>query len=173
MYKTGFLYEVAKTIDRKKRFMKMRIEKRLEELGVCLPTPPTPLANYIVCKQIGNLVFVSGQGPIINGEQLYTGKVGSDISDEDGYQAARCCAINLVAQLKHFLGNLDCVKQVVHLKGYVASDSGFYAQPAVINGASDFMVDVFGKVGLHTRCALGVNVLPSNISVEVELIVEV
>ena len=151
----------------------MQIEKRLEELNIQLPVPPSPIANYTACKQVGNLVFVSGQGPIIDGKQLFTGKVGDAVSQEDAYQAARCCAINLIAQLKRFLGDLDKVKQVAHLKGYVASANSFTAQPSVINGASDLMVELFGDAGIHTRCALGVNVLPTDIPVEVELIVEV
>lgn len=151
----------------------MKIEEKLKELGIELPVPPLPVANYTPCKQVGNLVFVSGQGPIIDGKQMFTGKVGGAVTQEEGYQAARYCAINLLAQLKQFLGDLDKVKNVVHLKGFVASADDFTAQPAVVNGASDFMAEVFGEVGVHTRCALGMNVLPTDIPVEVELIVEV
>ncbi len=151
----------------------MIIEEKLKTLEIELPEAPTPIATYTACKQVGNLVFVSGQGPIINGKQLYTGKVGKEVSKEEAYTAARACALNLVAQLKKFLGDLDKVKQIVHLKGFVASENDFTAQPSVINGASDFFVEVFGEAGLHTRCALGTNVLPTDIPVEVELIVEV
>lgn len=151
----------------------MKIENKIEDLGIQLPIPPTPIATYTSCKQVGNLIFVSGQGPIIEGAQLFTGKVGREITKEEGYEAARYCAINLLAQLKKFLGDLDLVKQIVHLKGFVASADDFTAQPFVINGASDLMVQVFGDAGRHTRCALGANVLPTNIPVEVELIVEV
>ena len=151
----------------------MNIENRIESLGIKLPVPPVPVATYAVCKQSGNLVFVSGQGPIIEGKQMYTGKVGREVSREEGYQAARYCGINLLAQLKNYLGDLDKVKQVVHLKGFVASDSDFTEQPSVINGSSDLMVEVFGEAGRHTRCALGTNVLPTDIPVEVELVVEI
>lgn len=153
--------------------MVMNIENRIEELGIKLPVPPTPVATYSVCKKSGNLVFVSGQGPIIEGRQMYTGKVGREVSCEEGYQAARYCGINLLAQLKNYLGDLDKVKQVVHLKGFVASASDFTEQPKVINGSSDLMVEVFGEAGRHTRCALGTNVLPTDIPVEVELVVEI
>lgn len=151
----------------------MKIEERIKELGIELPKAPNPVATYTSCKQTGNLVFVSGQGPIIEGKQMFTGKVGKEVSKEEGYQSARYCAINLLAQLKQYLGDLDRVKQVVHLKGFVACANDFTAHPAVINGASDLMVEVFGKAGLHTRCALGTNVLPTDIPTEVELIVEV
>jgi enamine deaminase RidA (YjgF/YER057c/UK114 family) len=151
----------------------MKIEGRLKELGIVLPEPPQPVAMYTPCKQAGNLVFVSGQGPIIEGKQLYTGKVGVEVSPEDAYQAARACGINLIAQLKRFLGDLDKVKSIVHVKGFVACGPDFGAQPAVINGVSDLMVEVFGEQGRHTRCALGTNALPTNIPVEVELIAEI
>lgn len=151
----------------------MSIENKLTELGIDLPEPPTPIATYTACKQVGNLVFVSGQGPIIEGKQLYTGKVGAEVTQEEAYQAARACGINLIAQLKKFLGNLDKVKGIVHLKGFVACTNDFEAQPSVINGASDLMVQVFGDGGVHTRCALGTNALPTNIPVEVEMIAEV
>ena len=151
----------------------MKIEQRIAELGIELPDPPSPGATYTTCKQSGNLVFVSGQGPIIGGRQMFTGKLGGAVSLEEGYQSARYCGVNLLAQLKRFLGDLDRVKQVVHLKGFVASTDDFTMQPAVINGASDLMVEVFGDAGRHTRCALGTNVLPTDIPTEVELIVEV
>ncbi|MDO4266885.1 MAG: RidA family protein [Eubacteriales bacterium] len=151
----------------------MNIENRIEALGIKLPVPPLPVANYVACKKSGNLVYVSGQGPIIEGKQLYKGKVGSGVNCQEGYQAARFCGINLLAQLKAFLGDLDKVKQVIHLKGFVASDNHFTEQPLVVNGASDLMVEVFGDSGRHTRCALGTNVLPTDIPVEVELVVEI
>lgn len=153
---------------------KMKVEQKLAELGIELPVTPEPIANYVGCKRVGNLVFVSGQGPIINGKQLYTGKVGGEVAQEDAYQAARACGINLLSQLKRFLGDLDAVKQIVHVKGFVASVNSFTNQPAVINGCSDLLVSVFGdEKGKHTRCALGTNVLPTDIPVEIEMIVEV
>jgi enamine deaminase RidA (YjgF/YER057c/UK114 family) len=151
----------------------MNIENKLKDLGINLPEPPSPVASYTPCKQAGTLVFVSGQGPVINGKQVYSGKVGAEISPEDAYQAARCCGLNLIAQLKQFLGDLDRVKRIVQVKGYVASGVTFESQPQVINGVSDLMVEVFGDAGRHTRCALGTNTLPANIPVEAELIAEV
>jgi enamine deaminase RidA (YjgF/YER057c/UK114 family) len=151
----------------------MKIENRLKELNIELPEAPAPVAAYVPCKKSGNLVFVSGQGPSVNGRETVLGKVGGELTLEEGYQAARLCGLNLLAQLKKFLGDLDCVKGIVHVKGFVASDNNFYLQPKVINGVSDLMVEVFGEPGRHTRCALGVNVLPGNIPVEAELIAEV
>lgn len=151
----------------------MKIEERIKELGLELPEAPAPAAAYVTCKQVGNLVYVSGQGPIINGSQLYTGKVGSELTEEDGYEAAKLCGLNLLAQLKRFLGDLDLIKNVVNVKGFIASTTESFNQPRVMNGMSDLMVSVFEEKGKHTRCALGTNVLPGNIPVEVEMVVEV
>ncbi|MEG2252909.1 MAG: RidA family protein, partial [Clostridia bacterium] len=125
----------------------MIIEKKLAEMGITLPNAPAPVAAYTPCCRTGNLVFVSGQGPIINGQQMFTGKVGGAVSAQEGYQAARYCGYNLLAQLKNFLGDLDSVQQVVHVKGFVASEPDFTAQPTVINGVSELMVEVFGEKG--------------------------
>lgn len=151
----------------------MKVEENLKKAGITLPVPPLPVASYVPAKQIGNLVYVSGQGPIIDGKQLFTGKVGAECDIQQGQEAAKACGINLLAQLKQYLGDLDRVEQVVHLKGFVACADDFYEQPAVMNGASDLMITAFGESGKHTRCALGTNVLPGNIPVEVELIVAV
>lgn len=151
----------------------MHIEEKLRELGIDLPIAPAPIANYIGVKQSGNQVFVSGQGPIINGKQMFTGKVGKEVTKDEAYQAARYCGINLLSQLKAFLGDLDRVKQIVHIKGFVASTTEFTDQPGVINGCSDLLGEVFGECGRHTRCALGTNVLPTDIPVEIEMIVEI
>lgn len=150
----------------------MIIEKKLEELGIELPEPPTPVASYTSYKIVDKMLYISGQGPVINGEQLFTGKVGSDCTLEDGYQSARYCGYNLLAQMKKAVGDLDNIKQIVHLKGFVASADDFFGQPQVINGASDLMLEIFGEAGIHTRCALGVNVLPTNITTEVEIVAE-
>lgn len=150
----------------------MQIENRLTELKIELPAPPTPVASYVSYKIIGNMLYVSGQGPVINGKQMYAGKVGQDVSTEEGYQSAQCCAINLIAQMKKAVGDLDKIKQIVHLKGFVASAADFYDQPKVVNGASDLMLKVFGEKGKHTRCALGTSVLPGNQPTEVEAIAE-
>lgn len=150
----------------------MIVEKRLEELNIILPDEPLPVASYVSTKIIGNMVYISGQGPILNGKQMFTGKLGAECSKEEGYEAAKICGLNLIAQLKKAIGDLDKVKEIVHLKGFVASAADFYEQPAVINGASDLMIKIFGDAGRHTRCALGTSVLPTNIPVEIELVVE-
>ena len=151
----------------------MKIENHLTALGIELPVPPVPVAAYVPCRQTGNLVYVSGQGPAINGQVRKPGKVGIDLTPEEGYQAARDCGLNIIAQLKKFLGDLDRVKAVVQVVGYVACDQAFAGQPQVINGVSDLMADVFGEAGKHTRYALGANALPGNIPVEVGAIVEI
>lgn len=148
-------------------------EERISQMGLELPDALIPQASYVPCVQVGNLLFLSGQGTMYQGERRYTGKVGCEVSEEEGYQAARICALNLLAQMKKHLGSLDKVKRIVHLKGFVASDPDFFRQPAVINGASDLMEMVFGEAGKHSRTAIGTAVLPGNISVEVELIAEV
>lgn len=151
----------------------MRIESTLATHGIILPSAPAPIANFVACKQSGNLVYVSGQGPILDGVQLYSGKLGAEISIEQGYDAARACGLNLLSQLKAFLGTLDRVKSVIQIKGYVACAPDFSSHPAVVNGCSDLLVQVFGEAGKHTRCALGNCSLPTNIPVEVEMIAEV
>lgn len=151
----------------------MNIEKNMQALGIELPVPPKPVAAYVPCKQTGNLVFVSGQGPAINGTLTQAGKVAIDLTPDQGYQAARACGLNIIAQLKLFLGDLDRVKSVVQVVGYVACDNAFAGQPQVINGVSDLMVEVFGESGKHTRYALGTNALPGNIPVEVGAVVEI
>ncbi|SNS91038.1 Enamine deaminase RidA, house cleaning of reactive enamine intermediates, YjgF/YER057c/UK114 family [Anaerovirgula multivorans] len=149
------------------------VEEKLKQLGITLPEAPQPIASYVPAKVIGNMVYISGQGPIINGIQMYTGKVGKECTKEEGYQAARLCGLNLIAQLKKVIGDLDRVKEIVHLKGFIASTTDFFEQPTVINGASDLMIEIFGEAGKHTRCALGTNVLPTDIPVEIELVVEI
>lgn len=150
------------------------IEQRLSEMGIVLPAPPKPVANFVTAVQSGNRIYTAGCGPrTSDGKLLYKGKLGSDLSLEQGQQAARQCAINLLAVLKEQLGDLDRVKQVVKLLAFVSSSSQFYDQPQVINGASDFLVDVFGERGIHARSAIGTSVLPSNMPVEIEMIVEV
>lgn len=151
----------------------MSTEMRMEEQGIVLPVVSEPVASYVQVKTIGNLVYISGQMPVLNGEQNYKGKLGQEYTKEEGYEAARLCGLNLIAQLKNTIGNLDKVNQIVHLKGFVASTSDFFEHPYVINGASDLMIEIFGEKGKHTRCALGTNVLPFNVPVEVELIVEI
>ncbi|MCB1431164.1 MAG: RidA family protein [Alphaproteobacteria bacterium] len=151
-----------------------QIDNRLAELGIVLPTPAKPVANYVPWVRTGNLVFISGQGPMADGKLVYTGILGDGVSVEDGVKSAKLCAINVIAQLRDALdGDLDRVKRIVKLLGFVNASPSFTEHPKVINGASDMMVDVFGEKGRHARSAVGSPSLPFAISVEVEAIVEV
>lgn len=151
-----------------------RIDKRLAELGIVLPTPSKPVANYVPWVRTGNLVFISGQGALKDGKLEYTGKVGDTLSIEDAIASARLTAINVLAQLRDACGgDLDKVMRVVKLLGFVNCTPTFGDQPKVINGASDLMVEVFGDRGRHARSAVGAPALPFNLSVEVEAIVEI
>ena len=150
------------------------IDKRLQELGVTIPEPAAPVANYVGCVRAGNLVFTSGQVPLKDGKFHFQGKVGGDISVEQGAEAAKLCAINVIAQVKGALGgDLDRVKRVVKLVVFVNGTPEFTEQPKVANGASDLMVEVFGDKGKHARSAVGSGSLPLNVSVEVEGVFEV
>lgn len=149
------------------------IETRLQELGIELPETAAPAANYIPYVVSGKLVFVSGQITLSNGEILYKGRVGDNLSVDEGYQAARLCALNLLAQVKEAAGgNLDNVARVVKLGGFVNSKPDFTNQPEVINGASDLMVEVFGDTGRHARFAVSAGALPRDVAVEVDGIFE-
>jgi enamine deaminase RidA (YjgF/YER057c/UK114 family) len=151
-----------------------RIDKRLAELGITLPEAAKPVANYVPWVRTGNLVFISGQGPIEGGKVHYPGTLGGDVSLEDGIKSARLCAINVLAQLKDAVGgDLDKVKRVVKLLGFVNATADFKDHPKVINGASDLMVEVFGDKGRHARSAVASPSLPMGISTEVEAIIEV
>ena len=151
-----------------------KIEKHLGDLGIILPVPAKPVANYVPWVRSGNLVFISGQGPIANGKITSTGILGEGVSLEDGVRSARLCALNVVAQLREACGgDLDKVKRIVKLVGFVNASADFTDHPKVINGASDFMVEVFGDKGRHARSAVGSPSLPFGISVEVEAIVEI
>jgi enamine deaminase RidA (YjgF/YER057c/UK114 family) len=150
------------------------VEKKLKELGISLPAATAPVANYVPYVQSGNLVFVSGQLPILNGEIQCKGIVGTDVSTDEAYKGARLCALNLVAQVKSACsGDLDRVKRVIKLTGFVASGSDFKDHPKVVNGASDTMVEVFGDIGRHARAAVGSSSLPVGAAVEVEGIFEI
>jgi enamine deaminase RidA (YjgF/YER057c/UK114 family) len=151
----------------------MKIEKRLEELGIKLPPPATPVANYVTTVQTGNLVFTSGHGPGSGEGPIYKGQLGTDITLEQGYQSARQVAICLISTLKHALSDLDRIKRVVKVVGFVNSAPTFTQQPAVVNGASDLFVEVFGDKGRHARSAVGMSQLPGGIPVEVEMVVEI
>jgi len=150
------------------------IQRRLEELGIELPHPTKPSANYVPAKKVGSLLYISGQIPSRDGQELVVGKLGAEVSLEQGQEAARICAINLLAQLSAALdGNLDRVRSVVRLGGFVNATADFTNHPKVINGASDLMVAVFGDAGRHARVAVGAPSLPRNVAVEVEGIFEI
>jgi enamine deaminase RidA (YjgF/YER057c/UK114 family) len=150
------------------------IDKRLQELGLTIPEPAAPVANYVGWVRTGNLVFTSGQVPLKDGKFHFQGKVGGEISVEQAQQAARMCAINVISQIKGAVdGNLDRVKRVVKLVGFVNAVPEFTDHPKVVNGASDLMVEVFGDKGKHARSAVGSGSLPLNVSVEVESVFEV
>lgn len=148
-------------------------EARLQELGIELPNPPAPVANYLPCVLTGNLLFVGGVVCTWNDEVEYTGKLGADLSIEEGYDAARYCGLNHLAIIRKALGTLNRVERMVKVIGYVASAPGFVDQPAVINGESDLLVSVFGDHGRHTRLALGISEIGLHAPVETEVIVEV
>lgn len=152
----------------------MSYEKKITELGINLPKAPKPVAEYIPAKKIGKIVLSSGQGPIKeDGEYLYVGKVGKDVNIEEAYQASRLCALNALAAIKTVVGSLDNIEEIVQVRGFVNSMNDFLDQPKVMNGASELMVEIFGEKGRHVRSALGTSVLPDDIPVEVELVVQV
>ena len=151
----------------------MQVEARLKEMGVKLPPAIKPVANYVPAVRTGNLIFLSGHGPFNEEGSLIIGKVGSELTVEQGYEAARRVAIGLLGSLKTEIGDLENVKRVVKLLGLVNCTPDFADQPKVINGASDLLVAVFGDRGKHARSAVGTNALPMNIAVEIEMIVEV
>ncbi len=151
----------------------MDIYKRLRELSIALPKAPDAMGLYVPVRQAGDLLFSSGQGPIENGKAVFSGKVGADRTLEEGQAAARLCVLNVLAQAEKHLGDLNRVKSVVKVLGFVASAAGFNDQPKVINGASQVLIDIFGDDGRHARSAVGVNELPGNITVEVEAILQV
>ena len=148
-------------------------EAKLKELGITLPEPPKPVANYVNGVRTGNLIFLAGKGPKRADGREITGKLGREISIEEGYEAARLTAINQLSVLKAMLGDLNKVKRIVKVLGMVNSDPSFVEQPAVINGFSDLMVEVFGDRGRHARAAVGMASLPRGQAVEIEMIVEV
>jgi enamine deaminase RidA (YjgF/YER057c/UK114 family) len=148
-------------------------EQNLETLGIILTMPSPPVATYVNCVRAGNLLFLSGKGPLQADDTYITGKLGKDLSIEQGYEAARLTAISHIAVLKAELGNLNKVKRIVKVLGMVNCTEVFFEQPKVINGYSDLMVSVFEEKGRHARSAVGINVLPMNIAVEVEVIVEI
>lgn len=151
----------------------MSVEQRLKDLGITLPVPAAAVANYVPFVVTGNLVFVSGQLPLENGKPAVLGKLGAEVSVEDGVRAARLCGLGLLAQLRAAAGDLDRVKRVVRLTAFVASTPDFTDQPKVVNGASDLMVEVLGDAGRHARVAVGAPSLPLNVAVEIEGVFEI
>jgi enamine deaminase RidA (YjgF/YER057c/UK114 family) len=151
----------------------MKIEDKLKEMGISVPEAIKPIAEYIPAKKVDNLVYCSGQGPVKDGKFIYIGRVDEEVSLDDGYEAARICAINCLAAIKSVIGSLDKIEEIINLRGFVSSSLDFYRQPEVINGASELIVKIFGEKGKHTRCALGTSVLPGNIPVELEMVVKV
>ena len=150
-----------------------QVETKLESMGLKLPEAPKPVAAYIPAKQTGKLVFTAGQLPMVQGELISKGLLGQDVEIEEANKAARICTLNALAAIKGVIGDLDRIKQIVRVVGYVASVPTFTQQPAVVNGASELLLEIFGENGKHARSAVGMAVLPLNASVEIELTVEV
>ncbi|PZN07788.1 MAG: hypothetical protein DIU69_11070 [Bacillota bacterium] len=151
----------------------MSVEERLAELGLTLPEVAKPVASYVPGVLEDGWLYVSGQLPLRAGELAYRGKVGDDVTTEQGYEAARLCALNILAVARALAGSLDRVRRVVKVVGFVNSAPGFTGQPQVVNGASDLLVQVFGEAGRHARSAVGVSELPLNAAVEVEAVFRV
>lgn len=149
------------------------LEENLARIGLSLPNAPKPVAAYVPAKQTGKLVFTAGQLPMVNGELISKGLLGQDVEIDEANKAARICTLNALAAIKGVIGDLDRIKQIVRVVGYVASVPTFTQQPAVVNGASELLLEIFGENGKHARSAVGMAVLPLNASVEIELTVEV
>ena len=149
------------------------IDEKLALLGIALPIPPKPAGSYIPVVRTGNLIFISGQIPMKDGQVQFKGQVPTSISIEEAQKAARLCMINVLAQLKVELGTLDKILKIVKVSGFVNSSPEFYDHPKIINSASDLLFEIFGEKGKHTRIALGVSSLPLNSAVEIDLIAEV
>ncbi|BAO88990.1 RidA family protein [Caballeronia cordobensis] len=153
--------------------MEATLEQRLQKLGIEMPPPVTPGANFAPTKRVGNLLYVSGQVPVSGGVDRYVGKLGTEISVEDGQAAARLCAVNVLSQVNQAVGgDFDQVVGCVRLGGFVNASPDFKDHPKVLNGASDLMISVLGDAGRHTRAAVGCNSLPRNVAVEVDAIFE-
>lgn len=152
---------------------KIDYDKKLKELGIELFPPTKPVANYVKAVRVGNLLFLSGHGPAKADGSNITGKVGKDLTMEQGYEAAKLTAVGLISTLKAELGDLNKLKRVVKVNGWVNCYPDFADQPKVINGCSDLLVSIFGEKGKHARAAMGAVALPSNIAVEIEMVVEV
>lgn len=148
-------------------------EQRLEEMGLKLPDPPDPAGNYLPCNWSGNQLWLAGVGSRSGDGTRISGKLGSDLTLEEGYQAARCCALNLLSRIKAETGDLDRVSRIIKVVGFINSDPSFGGQAQVLDGASDLFVDLYGEAGKHARSAPGMAALPGNIAVIVECVVEI
>ncbi len=151
----------------------MSAEKKLKDMGIALPSPPQPVANYVRAVRVGNFLFVSGHGPYNDGKIKMAGKVGGDLTVDEGYRVARNVGLNCLATIKAALGDLDKVERVVKLLGMVHCTEDFKDTPTVINGCSDLLVEVFGEKGKHARSAVGMQALPNGIPVEIEMILDI
>ncbi|MBZ4654457.1 MAG: endoribonuclease family protein [Peptococcaceae bacterium] len=149
------------------------VEKKLAEMGLSIPEAPKPVAAYVPAVKTGEYIYTSGQIPLVNGELKFKGKIGAEMTLEQGYEAAKVCALNCLSVIKGLIGDLDKIEQVVKVVGFVNSAPGFNMQPKVINGASELLGAVLGEKGFHARSAVGVNELPLDATVEVEMIVKV
>lgn len=154
-------------------FSQVDFQKKLKDLGIELIIPTKPMANYVKAVRTGNLIYLAGHGPTKSDGTNITGKVGKDLTIEQGVEAAKTTAISLLSTLQSEVGDLNKVKRIVKVNGWVNCHSDFTEQPKIINGCSDLMVAVFGEKGKHARTSVGTNVLPSNIAVEIEMVVEV
>lgn len=148
-------------------------EAKLIEMGIRLPQVPKPVAAYVPAVLVEKIIYTSGQIPFVDGELIYKGKVGSELSESQGYEAAKICAINCLSAVKELAGDLDNIERIVKVTGFVNSAPGFVGQPKVINGASELLSEIFGEAGRHARAAVGVSELPLDAAVEVELIVKI
>ena len=149
-------------------------EKKIKELDIILPTLSIPLANYVPYKIVDKILYISGQGPLVDGKLIYKGKIDKDISLDEGVDAARICCLNIIAIIKYAIeDNWDKFGEVIKIGGFVNSDPHFSDQPKIINGASDLLVKIFGDQGKHARFAVGTNSLPRNVPVEVDAVFEI
>lgn len=151
----------------------MSVESKLNQLGLKLPETPKPIAAYVPAVKVASFIFTSGQIPIVKGNLKFKGKVGKDLTLEEGYEAAKVCALNALSAVRNETGSLDKIERIVKLVGYVNSADGFNQQPLVINGASELLQNLFGESGKHARVAIGVSELPNDAAVEVEMIVKI
>ena len=173
------LFWILLTSKKRKQFQigskkKMNFEDNIKKNNINLPTAADPVGSYVASKQVGKLLYISGQISIDPDGKLIKGKIGKDLSTEDGYNAAVRCALSIVSQAKKYLGNdISKIKSCIKLTGYVNSTDNFTEQPKVINGASDTIVKIFGDIGIHTRAAVSTNSLPLGVAVEVDAIFEI